>query len=131
MNRKAVVCLALVYLSLAGLVATVVVGIALARTPDTTARDAAWLFGAVMVLPVWSVLSMIVVWRLQVSTLFLFWKYLQLVQWLTGLPVGDWFTGVLLKDHWLAHGLQGTREHWLYKKVIASSPQAVVNKEDA
>lgn len=71
-------------------------------------------------------LTYVGMWYLGALVYFLFWKYAEMLQWLTGMPFGRWVGQRLARDQFLRHAPQSGPYGWLYGKVVERYPHEAV-----
>lgn len=74
--------------------------------------------GAFAVIPVMA-FALWIIWIVYPLAFWLFWRYLLLIDWVTGIGIGRWFTGVLTRDTFLMQSREGTTSNWLFQRVEA------------
>lgn len=121
-NRALWLWLAGVYLSLMLPVAAVLVLVAVKKNGGVWSPEAFGLAFYIFILPAWAWLGYIVTWYMGAVLYFLAWKYAELLQWITGIPLGQWAGQNLARDRFLRHAPQSGPYGWLYRKVIERYP---------
>ncbi|MES2434937.1 MAG: hypothetical protein V4586_14085 [Pseudomonadota bacterium] len=100
----------------------VVAAIALHRHPEMTFGGLAYLAGITFIWPLQLPVVLTAIWYLGALAGFLFWKYLELVQLLTGLPVGRRMGRSLASDRFLINFSRHGPYGWLHRKALAVYP---------
>ena len=105
-----------------GPIAIVIAAIALHRHPEMSFGEVSYLAGITFVWPLQVPVALAAIWYLGALAIFLFWKYLELVQLLTGLPVGRRMGRLLASDRFLMNSSRQGPYGWLHRKALAAYP---------
>jgi len=79
----------------------------------------AWVFMYAILAIAISAIALVLMWRISPFVYWMFWKYLKLVQRMTGLPAADWFCDTHIDDKYLQNSAKGSRESWLLQEFRA------------
>ncbi len=106
-----------VYAALMGPIAVVIVVIAQRGHHDQTWLQLTKLAGYILLWPLWVAFSVVTIWYIGAFGYFVFWKYAELIQFLTGLRFGSWVGQVMANDRFLKNAPPSGPYGWVYRKV--------------
>ncbi|MEO5614682.1 MAG: hypothetical protein ABIR04_07140 [Cypionkella sp.] len=127
---------AFAYAALMGPVALVIAAIAARRHVEMSFGELTYFAAFAFVWQLQVPVALVVIWYLGASTVFLFWKWLEIVQFLTGLPVGCRIGKLLASDRFLINSSRGDPYGggpygWLHRKALVAYPEQTAGKANA
>ena len=108
------------YAVLMGPIAIVIAAIALHRHSEMTFGELAYFAGITFVWPLQVPVALAPIWYLGALAGFMLWKCLEIVQLLTGLPVGRRIGRSLASDRFLINSSRQGPYGWLHRKALAT-----------
>ena len=112
-------------------IAIVIAAIALHRHSEMTFGELAYFAGITFVWPLQVPVALAAIWYLGALVMFLFWKCLELVQVLTGLPVGRRIGRLLASDRFMINSSRQGPYGWLHRKAPAAYPAQTAGDANA
>jgi hypothetical protein len=81
--------------------------------------------------PLSLVVGTVAIWYLGAFFTYAFWKYLEVIQFVTGLPFGERLGRAIARDHFFVHAAPTSPYAWVHRKAAAAYPPGMDAKQNA
>jgi hypothetical protein len=89
---------------------------------DYSFLDASLGFMWLSLWPVTIALLLVAIWYMGAAVAFIAWKYLEVVQFISGVPCGSRCGKAIVGDHFFAHAPPTSPYAWVHRKALAAYP---------
>ena len=121
-SGKYLLWLSIAYLVCMGLIAVTLAFILRHNRPDLSVEELVLFAGKAFIWPLQIPVALIGIWYLGALVMFLFWKWAQLLKWITGLPIGTRVGQSFANDRFLRRAPRSGPYGMLHRKVSQNHP---------